>query len=113
MAVAGVLGMTVTAGAIDLPQELGGLPKDAPARPTTQRPYPGVYDQPRARPESTMSDSAKIKLEGDLDAARKRQQQFKEGRSKDGGAAAAAQAAAARDKAQNEAKKKPSAPDSR
>lgn len=97
------------ARAIDLPEELGGMPKDVPKRPRAIAPYPGVYDVPPPRKEPTMSDAAKIKLERDLEALRTRQDRLKDSKVRERGDAATAKTSAARDKARAEAEKKPSA----
>jgi hypothetical protein len=57
-----------------LPEEVGGLPADAPARPATDYQYPAVHDMPQARPVKPMSDADLVKLEGELKAAREKQE---------------------------------------
>ena len=107
------LAATPVAFAIDLPEELGGMPKDVPARPRTVAPYPGVHDLPAPRREPTMNDAAKLKLENDLNELRTRQKKFIDTGTKSRGDAAAARASAARDKARAAAQNKPPAADSR
>jgi hypothetical protein len=57
-----------------LPQSLGGLPENAPARPhVTSRQYPGVHDMPAPRATQPLSEEDQFKLEKDLQALRDRQ----------------------------------------
>ncbi len=58
----------------ELPQSLGGLPTDAPTRPTTPYQYPAVHDMPPPRSVKTLSDEELRKVEKDLTAARDRQE---------------------------------------
>lgn len=109
----GVLTFCSAAFALDLPTDLGGLPKDAPPRPRTIAPYPGVHDLPKPRSTPTMTDAEKLKLEKELYEARKRQEKLKSATVKERGAAATARSVAAKEKAQAEAKKKPSAAEPR
>jgi hypothetical protein len=62
----------------ELPQSLGGLPTDAPARPTTPYQYPAVHDMPPPRSVKTLSDEELRKVEKDLTAARERQEKAAE-----------------------------------
>lgn len=57
-----------------LPPALGGLPADAPAKPTTPYQYPAVHDMPAPRSAKTLNDQELLKLENDLKAARDRQE---------------------------------------
>lgn len=61
-------------GVEGLPQSLGGLPADAPARPKTPYQYPAVHDMPPPRSIKTLNDEELLKLEKDLAAARERQE---------------------------------------
>jgi hypothetical protein len=55
-----------------LPAAVGGLPKDAPARPATQVAYPAVHNMPPARAATPLNDDQQKQLEDDLVAARNR-----------------------------------------
>ncbi len=55
-----------------LPQSMGGLPSDAPARPATTPAYPAVHDMPPPRANQTLSDDERQSLEKDLRALRER-----------------------------------------
>jgi hypothetical protein len=55
-----------------LPAAVGGLPEDAPARPTTDTPYPAVHSMPPARATTPLSYDQQKQLEDDLIAARNR-----------------------------------------
>ena len=57
-----------------LPEEVGGLPADAPAHPTTDYQFPAVHDMPQARSVRPMSDADLVKLESELKAAREKQE---------------------------------------
>jgi hypothetical protein len=57
-----------------MPQSLGGLPADAPARPTTPYQYPAVHDMPPPRASAPMNDEEQFKLEKELRAIRDRQE---------------------------------------
>ena len=57
-----------------MPQSLGGLPADAPARPTTPYQYPAVHDMPPPRATAPMNDEEQFKLEKELRAIRDRQE---------------------------------------
>ena len=56
----------------DVPTWAGGLPADAPARPTVDAPFPAVHDVPPPRNERTLTDDQQVRLEKDLAAARER-----------------------------------------
>jgi hypothetical protein len=58
-----------------LPESLGGLPADAPARPANQYHYPAVHDMPPSRPLKTLSDADQRKLESELQTMRDKQAQ--------------------------------------
>jgi hypothetical protein len=66
-----------------LPESMGGLPANAPARPTTAYEYPAVHDMPPPRATQPMSDADQIKMERDLSAARDRQASSKEANADD------------------------------
>jgi hypothetical protein len=55
-----------------LPESMGGLPANAPARPTTAYQYPAVHDMPPPRATKPMTDEEQVKAEKDLRAARDR-----------------------------------------
>jgi hypothetical protein len=55
-----------------LPAAVGGLPEDAPARPTSDTPYPAVHSMPPARSTAPLSYDQQKQLEDDLVAARNR-----------------------------------------
>ncbi|HEY1153271.1 MAG TPA: hypothetical protein VGE73_05415 [Pseudolabrys sp.] len=61
-----------------IPQNLGGLPTNAPARPATPGAYPAVNDIPPARQDRVLSVDEQTRLEQDLKALKTRQ----EGRAK-------------------------------
>ncbi|HEY0222932.1 MAG TPA: hypothetical protein VGC38_00285, partial [Pseudolabrys sp.] len=56
-----------------MPQSLGGLPADAPARPLSPYQYPAVHDMPPPRATKPMNDEEQFKLEKELSAIRDRQ----------------------------------------
>jgi len=58
-----------------MPESLGGLPADAPARPANPYHYPAVHDMPPDRPLKTLSDADQRKLESELQAMRDKQAQ--------------------------------------
>jgi len=55
-----------------LPAAVGGLPDDAPARPTTDTPFPAVHNMPPARATTPLSYDQQKQLEDDLIATRNR-----------------------------------------
>jgi hypothetical protein len=55
-----------------MPAAVGGLPEDAPARPTTDAPYPAVHNMPPARATTPLSYDQQKQLEDDLVATRNR-----------------------------------------
>src|SRR5262245_10880951 len=55
-----------------MPAAVGGLPADAPARPTTPAVYPAVNDMPPPRSEAVLTSEQQRQLEDDLIAARNR-----------------------------------------
>jgi hypothetical protein len=55
-----------------MPAAVGGLPDDAPARPTNDAPYPAVHNMPPARATTPLSYDQQKQLEDDLVAARDR-----------------------------------------
>jgi hypothetical protein len=64
-----------SAGMVDhLPESIGGLPADVPARPATPYQYPAVHDMPPPRSTTPMSEDEQLKLEKDLQAARDHQE---------------------------------------
>jgi hypothetical protein len=66
---AGCSGATV---ADHLPPATGGLPQNAPPRPSTPSDYPAVHDMPPPRSSTVLTDEEQKKLEDELIAARKR-----------------------------------------
>ncbi len=61
-----------TAQIDSIPQEIGGLPAGAPARPAQAPDFPAVHDMPPPRPAVLDAEQQK-KLEADLIATRNRQ----------------------------------------
>lgn len=55
-----------------LPSATGGLPQNAPPRPSTPADYPAVHDMPPPRSTTVLTEEEQRKLEEDLIAARKR-----------------------------------------
>jgi len=55
-----------------VPTEMGGLPADAPAAPTTPYQYPAVHDMPPPRADTPLTEEQQYNLEKDLQAARER-----------------------------------------
>jgi hypothetical protein len=55
-----------------LPAAVGGLPADAPARPTTPAVYPAVHNMPPTRTSAPLNADQQKQLEDDLVAARNR-----------------------------------------
>ena len=55
-----------------MPAAVGGLPEDAPERPTTQGAYPAVHNMPPARAGAPLDYDQQKQLEDDLVAARNR-----------------------------------------
>jgi hypothetical protein len=53
-----------------LPESLGGLPANAPARPATPHEYPAVHDMPPPRADKPMTDEEQLKTEKALTSAR-------------------------------------------
>jgi hypothetical protein len=58
-----------------LPEKMGGLPADAPARPTDGRPYPNVYAPDPQRDVQKLSDDEQKTAELELLALRESQSQ--------------------------------------
>ena len=56
----------------NLPAATGGLPQNAPQRPSMPGTYPAVHDMPPARSSVVLTEDEQKKLEEDLIAARKR-----------------------------------------
>ncbi|HVY00631.1 MAG TPA: hypothetical protein VHA55_12670 [Pseudorhodoplanes sp.] len=78
-AVAALLGAVLVGGCAgtvgdSIPADLGGLPADAPARPTTPLAYPAVHDMPPPRPVRMLDEEQQEKLQKDLIRARERQE---------------------------------------
>jgi hypothetical protein len=69
MSLAGCAGSTV---ADHLPPATGGLPQNAPPRPSAPGEYPAVHDMPPARTSTVLTEEEQRKLEQELIAARKR-----------------------------------------
>ena len=57
-----------------LPPEMGGMPANAPARPTTPYQYPAVHDMPPPRSTQPLTEEEQFRLEKELQAARARQE---------------------------------------
>ena len=55
-----------------MPEAVGGLPAEAPARPDTAAVYPAVHNMPPARTTTTLNNDQQKQLEDDLVAARNR-----------------------------------------
>jgi hypothetical protein len=55
-----------------LPAVAGGLPNDAPERPSKAGDYPAVHNMPPARGTATLDNDQQKQLEDDLVAARNR-----------------------------------------
>jgi hypothetical protein len=55
-----------------MPTAAGGLPEDAPQRPTKPSAFPAVHDLPPPRGSTVLTDAEQKKLEDDLIAARTR-----------------------------------------
>lgn len=96
-----------------IPTELGGLPSNAPQRPASQPPYPGI-NEAGSRPNPALTPVEQLRLENDLSAVRAQQQRHLQ----DPGAAARAKtlvdkSTAARTQAIEAARKKATATDKR
>ena len=58
----------------NLPQSMGGLPADAPARPPAeQTAFPAVHDMPPPRTAATLTPEQVKAVEAEIDFARQRQ----------------------------------------
>lgn len=91
LAAAAMLSGCAAAGVGDsLPPELGGLPKDAPARPTAPGAFPAVHDMPAPRSDTVLTPEQQDRLEHDLKALRDRQNGRAGQAAQDAGAAAGA-----------------------
>jgi hypothetical protein len=74
LAVAGVLAGGCTTAQVDqIPQNIGGLPQGAPARPAVQADYPAVHDMPPQRAQPLLDEEEQKRLENDLLKVRNRQ----------------------------------------
>jgi len=73
VAVALLLSGCATSDIDRIPQELGGLPAGAPARPAQAPDYPAVHDMPPPRAANVLDAEQQKKLEADLIAIRNRQ----------------------------------------
>jgi len=94
-----------SAGMVEhLSPEMGGLPADTPAKPSTQYQYPAVHDMPPARPVPALNETQQTKLQEDLNKLRDRQESL------NAEAAKTAAKTATKPKAKPAAKKKPSNP---
>ena len=91
----------------DIPANFGGLPADAPQRPSQPAPYPEVHALPPDRAAKTLTPDQQLKLEQDLAATRTRQQKLEDPNARRQSDAANAATAAVRDKARAAAGKKP------
>jgi len=56
----------------NMPTIAGGLPENAPARPTSPGAYPAVHDLPPPRSQAVLTSEEQRKLEQELIAARER-----------------------------------------
>jgi len=86
---------------------LGGLPTDAPARPTAPYEYPAVHDMPPPRSDTPMTEDQQLKMEKDLTAIRDKTESLNGQAAKSAAKSAGKQAA----KPKAAAKKKPSGRD--
>jgi septum formation inhibitor MinC len=74
LALAAVLLSGCSTADIDkIPQQLGGLPANAPARPAEAPAFPAVHDMPPQRAAALLDAEQQKKLEADLIAIRNRQ----------------------------------------
>lgn len=74
LSAAALLSGCAAAGVGDsLPPGLGGLPKDAPARPAAAGTFPAVHDMPAPRSDTVLTPDQQDRLEHDLKALRDRQ----------------------------------------
>jgi len=55
-----------------MPEGMGGLPANAPARPATPQAFPAVHDMPPPRVDKPMTDEEQLKTEKSLTTARDR-----------------------------------------
>jgi hypothetical protein len=72
MAALGLAGCSGSMIADHVPTAMGGLPDEAPARPTGDQVYPAVHNMPPARATTTLSDVQQKALQDDLVAVRNR-----------------------------------------
>lgn len=91
-----------SAGMVEhLSPEMGGLPADTPAKPSTQYQYPAVHDMPQARPVPALDEAQQTKLQEDLNKLRDRQESLNADASKVAAKPAAKPKAAAKKKPSN------------
>lgn len=57
-----------------MPESMGGLPADTPARPKVPYRFPAVHDMPPPRATPPLTDKQQWELEQDLTRARNRQE---------------------------------------
>lgn len=90
-----------------LPPELGGLPRNAPARPADPGAFPAVHDMPAPRSDTVLTPEEQSRLERDLKALRDRQEGQAGQAAQDDGAAAPAGASSQK---RNRAPRRPQSP---
>jgi len=57
----------------NMPESIGGLPKDVPVRPDDGKAFPAVHDMPPPRPNSTLTPEQVKSVEAEISYARDRQ----------------------------------------
>jgi hypothetical protein len=57
----------------DIPTAVGGLPQDAPERPTAAPAYPAVHDMPPPRNSAVLTEEEKKRVEAELAVMRAQQ----------------------------------------
>jgi hypothetical protein len=57
----------------NMPESVGGLPKDVPVRPDDGKAFPAVHDMPPPRPNSTLTPEQVKSVEAEISFARDRQ----------------------------------------
>ena len=57
----------------NMPEAVGGLPKDTPVRPDDGKAFPAVHDMPPPRPNSTLTPEQVKSVEAEISFARDRQ----------------------------------------
>jgi hypothetical protein len=77
--IAGLIALAVSgcASTFDvLPEKMGGLPANAPARPAEPLAFPNVYEPRPVRDAKPLNDAEQKKLESDLVTVREQQKQL-------------------------------------